>query len=237
MGGKRKEEEGRQQKARTEVSVWEGDVGRTGKLPISAPVTRTWQTISPSGKIQAEGEELHSTQREGSPGVSSKQSPSRSREEEFWGKLRKQREGQHRPVNLTSASGTTSCLQNCSLPWVTLPLSLPFQNLPIPTPSTASAAYPATRSSLWATFCPPPAGSYTCSPAHTHPSVYPHTRLSSQPLFNHPQSLAFPPPSKYPPTAHTSLQRGLSEQASHSSTVWEFEKLGDTQVSAREWAL
>lgn len=72
------------------------------------------------------GEELHSTQREGSPGVSPKQDSSRSREEELWGKLRRQREGQHRPANLTSASGTTSCLQNFSMPWVTLPLSLPF---------------------------------------------------------------------------------------------------------------
>lgn len=218
---------------------------RTGKLPISSPVTRTWQTIGPSGKIQAEGEELHSTQREGSPGVSPKQDSSR-RGEELWGKLRRQRKGQHRPANLTSASGTTSCLQNFSMPWVTLPLSLPFQNLPmslpfqnlpIPTPSTASAAHPATRSSLRATFCPLPAGSYTCSPAHTHPSIDPHPRLSSQPLFNHPQSLAFPPPSKYPPTAHTSLQRGLSEQASHSSSVGVSEARGHLGQCERVGAL
>lgn len=129
-------EEGRRRRAGTEGKEGSecvgGDVWRTGKLPVTAPVTRTWQTMGPSGKIQAEGEELPSTQREGSPGVSPKPGSSRSKEEELWGKLRKQREGQQRAANLTSASGTTSCLQNLSVPWVTLPLSLPFQNLPTP---------------------------------------------------------------------------------------------------------
>lgn len=91
-------EEGRRRRAGAEGKDGSecvgGDLWRTGKLPVTAPVTRTWQTIGPSGKIQTEGEELPSTQREGSPGVSPKPGSSGSKEEELWGKLRKQREGQ-----------------------------------------------------------------------------------------------------------------------------------------------